>query len=212
MESSPAPEIQGPNTRKATRRYGVSCLVCRRKKVRCCGEKPTCRNCAKAGLTCRYKTNDAVPNGFYSALVKSQARVQELEDTLRRLTLSGHDERERLISQLATGPSPQNSTASSEPLGEGSTTNDGSRDDSLQRPELDQAEVSIDEHGEVRRIPMRMVEPFQARGMCGELTDPILVTILWCNISLSSAAASARLTNRFRVSRIIPRTHRRGVS
>ncbi|KAI9900107.1 hypothetical protein N3K66_004369 [Trichothecium roseum] len=86
----------------------------------------------------------------FLALSVAAKRVQELEDTLRRLTLSGHDERERLISQLATGPSPQNSTASSEPLGEGSTTNDGSRDDSLQRPELDQAEVSIDEHGELQ--------------------------------------------------------------
>ena len=149
MESSPTLEVQGSNTRKPTRRYGVSCLVCRRKKVRCCGEKPTCRNCAKAGVTCRYKTNETVPNGVYSALLRSQARVQELEDAIRRLTLSGQDERDKLISQLANGPSPQNSTTSSEPLGEGSIRNDGLHDDSIQRPELEQAEVSIDEHGEV---------------------------------------------------------------
>lgn len=141
-------------SRRNTRRYGVSCLICRRKKVRCGGEKPTCLNCEKAGVSCQYKAPDVVPGKIYGELQKSQARVQELEDTLRQLAILSHDERDRLLIQITEGLSPGSDTSPNESL---RTQTASERDSShahasvaVGKEGLEQAELSIDEHGEVQ--------------------------------------------------------------
>ena len=157
-------------TRSSFRKYGFACLVCRRKKTRCGGEKPACQNCLKAGDECTYKPTDARVARLQAELAISQARVQELERTLKNLSLLDHADRDNLITEAvgdnATGmpppgpdaeqgdfyppdPSPANTAnlGSSASLA-GLTPDVGSHHSGLELPQL-----SINEHGEVMLPP-----------------------------------------------------------
>lgn len=132
------------------RRYGFACLVCRRKKIRCDGDKPRCRNCVKAGDDCAYKASDAVVTDLYTQLQRSETRVRELEGGLRKLAILDGDDRNNLISTLAetetqwSGPSPAAT------IGSGPLIDQQAAESSPGKDQLQQAELSVDEHGEVR--------------------------------------------------------------
>lgn len=134
------------------RRYGFACLPCRRKKSRCDGNKPQCRNCVRSGEDCAYKATDALVAELYNQLQHSEARVRELEDGLRKLAVLdlNTDDSFNLIASLVetetqwSGPSPPATVGSGpaidQPAAESSSGND----------QVQQAELSLDEHGEVR--------------------------------------------------------------
>lgn len=138
------------------RKYGFACLICRRRKIRCGGEKPACHNCVKAGSSCSYKAGDALIADLRSELGESQTRIRELEDALRRLALLDHDGRDKLLQDLVAGlghrqaePTKPNAGASVGPW----ATLDGQDAENLPgQGELAQAELSVDEHGEACRL------------------------------------------------------------
>lgn len=132
---------------KPGRRYGFACLGCRRKKIRCDGEKPQCRNCAKCDESCAYKSNEVLVASLYDDLEKLRRRVHELEDTVRRLTLN-HDggcDCERLLSTVIGGPYHQSppDTLGSTSIFDGDSAHNSPAS-------LRQAEPGVDEHGEVQ--------------------------------------------------------------
>lgn len=69
------------------KRYGQSCLVCRRRKVRCDGGRPTCAKCMRINERCVYNAHDATVTRLQNALVTSEQRLQQLERELQGLLL-----------------------------------------------------------------------------------------------------------------------------
>ncbi|KAH6962615.1 fungal-specific transcription factor domain-containing protein [Ilyonectria sp. MPI-CAGE-AT-0026] len=137
---------------RTSRRYGFACLPCRRKKSRCDGNKPHCRNCVRSGEDCAYKATDALVTELYNQLQHSEARVRELEDGLRKLAVLDltSDDSFNLISSLVetetqcSGPSPPAT------IGSGPVIDQPAAESSSGKDQLQQAELSVDEHGEVQ--------------------------------------------------------------
>ncbi|KAF8312693.1 hypothetical protein DL93DRAFT_1298846 [Clavulina sp. PMI_390] len=68
---------------------GAACFQCRKWKMKCDAEKPTCSRCQHRGLGCVYPTGIAKRTSLTALL---EARALELEVTIQKLTLSSiHD-------------------------------------------------------------------------------------------------------------------------
>ncbi|CCM03490.1 uncharacterized protein FIBRA_05624 [Fibroporia radiculosa] len=52
--SSAAPPDENERPRKISRKTEVACHFCRRRKLRCDGQRPTCRHCMQRGFVCEY--------------------------------------------------------------------------------------------------------------------------------------------------------------
>ena len=76
-----------PVATKPPRRYGFACQNCRRKKVRCNGERPECDNCKKAGEECGY-----MQNSTELQLRRAQTRIRTLEKRLKSLAIAAEGE------------------------------------------------------------------------------------------------------------------------
>ncbi|RMZ91395.1 hypothetical protein DV736_g1365, partial [Chaetothyriales sp. CBS 134916] len=65
---------------KERKRLPLACIVCRRKKIRCSGEKPACKHCLRARVPCVYKvtTRKAAPRTDYMAMLDK--RLKRMED------------------------------------------------------------------------------------------------------------------------------------
>ena len=64
---------------KERKRLPLACIVCRRKKIRCSGEKPACKHCMRARIPCVYKvtTRKAAPRTDYMAMLDKRLRRME---------------------------------------------------------------------------------------------------------------------------------------
>src|SRR5437763_13673858 len=79
--SNPATESQ-PIKRK---RLTQACDACRKKKVKCSGDKPSCNNCLRLGMTCTYLPSTR-KRGPRVGLVESlEKRLQQMEKLLQPL-------------------------------------------------------------------------------------------------------------------------------
>jgi hypothetical protein len=68
----------GPRAR--SRRYGFACSNCRRKKVRCGGEKPACANCCRISQEiCHYGPQKSTS----LQLERAQQEIQDLQEQLK---------------------------------------------------------------------------------------------------------------------------------
>lgn len=65
---------------KERKRLPLACIACRRKKIRCSGEKPACKHCARSRIPCVYKvtTRKAAPRTDYMAMLDK--RLKRMED------------------------------------------------------------------------------------------------------------------------------------
>ncbi|KAJ5915041.1 hypothetical protein N7454_011153 [Penicillium verhagenii] len=65
---------------KERKRLPLACIACRRKKIRCSGEKPACKHCTRARIPCVYKvtTRKAAPRTDYMAMLDK--RLKRMED------------------------------------------------------------------------------------------------------------------------------------
>ncbi|ETN38082.1 uncharacterized protein HMPREF1541_07706 [Cyphellophora europaea CBS 101466] len=65
---------------KERKRLPLACIACRRKKIRCSGEKPACKHCLRARVPCVYKvtTRKAAPRTDYMAMLDK--RLKRMED------------------------------------------------------------------------------------------------------------------------------------
>ncbi|KAJ5897556.1 hypothetical protein N7504_007844 [Penicillium tannophilum] len=65
---------------KERKRLPLACIACRRKKIRCSGEKPACKHCTRSRIPCVYKvtTRKAAPRTDYMAMLDK--RLKRMED------------------------------------------------------------------------------------------------------------------------------------
>lgn len=64
---------------KDRKRLPLACIACRRKKIRCSGEKPACKHCQKSRIPCVYKVTvrKAAPRTDYMAMLDKRLRRME---------------------------------------------------------------------------------------------------------------------------------------
>ncbi|KAL1961317.1 hypothetical protein VTO42DRAFT_45 [Malbranchea cinnamomea] len=64
---------------KERKRLPLACIVCRRKKIRCSGEKPSCKHCFRSRIPCVYKvtTRKAAPRTDYMAMLDKRLKRME---------------------------------------------------------------------------------------------------------------------------------------
>jgi hypothetical protein len=79
-ESRPAWSELKTKAGKERKRLPLACIACRRKKIRCSGEKPACKHCLRARVPCVYKvtTRKAAPRTDYMAMLDK--RLKRMED------------------------------------------------------------------------------------------------------------------------------------
>jgi hypothetical protein len=70
---------------KDRKRLPLACIACRRKKIRCSGQKPACKHCLRSRVPCVYKTNTrkATPRTDYMAMLDK--RLKRMEDRVIKL-------------------------------------------------------------------------------------------------------------------------------
>lgn len=70
---------------KDRKRLPLACIACRRKKIRCSGEKPACKHCIKSRIPCVYKVTarKAAPRTDYMAMLDK--RLKRMEDRVIRI-------------------------------------------------------------------------------------------------------------------------------
>ncbi|EWZ77812.1 hypothetical protein FOXG_17123 [Fusarium oxysporum f. sp. lycopersici 4287] len=64
---------------KERKRLPLACIPCRRKKIRCSGEKPACEHCLRSYIPCVYKitTRKAAPRTDYMAMLDKRPKCME---------------------------------------------------------------------------------------------------------------------------------------
>ncbi|KAL8854807.1 MAG: hypothetical protein Q9221_000313 [Calogaya cf. arnoldii] len=64
---------------KDRKRLPLACIACRRKKIRCSGEKPACKHCLRSRIPCIYKTTarKAAPRTDYMAMLDKRLKRME---------------------------------------------------------------------------------------------------------------------------------------
>nr|ABB97391.1 zinc finger transcription factor 1 [Fusarium oxysporum] len=64
---------------KERKRLPLACIACRRKKVRCSGEKPACKHCLHSHIPCVYKvtTRKAAPRTNYMVMLDKRPKCME---------------------------------------------------------------------------------------------------------------------------------------
>lgn len=89
---------------KDRKRLPLACIACRRKKIRCSGEKPACKHCSKSRVPCVYKitTRKAAPRTDYMAML--DRRLKRMED--RVIKIIPKDEGKPAIPRAVVKPTP----------------------------------------------------------------------------------------------------------
>lgn len=82
--------VTEPRGRKKSDPVRSACLQCRRRKIKCSGERPTCRSCTSCDVECRWQ----VPAG----LTRTQGLKQELQSVMNQLNDS-----ETLVGRMQRG-------------------------------------------------------------------------------------------------------------
>lgn len=77
---------------KERKRLPLACIACRRKKIRCSGEKPACKHCLRSRMPCVYKvtTRKAAPRTDYMAMLDKRLKRME-ERIIKAVPKSVHD-------------------------------------------------------------------------------------------------------------------------
>lgn len=70
---------------KDRKRLPLACIACRRKKIRCSGEKPACKHCFRSRTPCVYKvtTRKAAPRTDYMAMLDK--RLKRMEERVTKI-------------------------------------------------------------------------------------------------------------------------------
>lgn len=70
---------------KERKRLPLACIACRRKKIRCSGEKPSCKHCMRGRQPCVYKATarKAAPRTDYMAMLDK--RLKRMEERIIKI-------------------------------------------------------------------------------------------------------------------------------
>ena len=85
LENTPAWTELKTKAGKERKRLPLACIACRRKKVKCSGDSPSCSHCKKARVPCVYKvtTRKAAPRTDYMAMLDK--RLKRMEDRVIKI-------------------------------------------------------------------------------------------------------------------------------
>lgn len=77
---------------KERKRLPLACIACRRKKIRCSGEKPACKHCLRSRIPCVYKVTarKAAPRTDYMAMLDKRLKRME-ERIIKIVPKAEHD-------------------------------------------------------------------------------------------------------------------------
>ncbi|KHJ30605.1 putative zinc finger transcription factor 1 [Erysiphe necator] len=85
LDSIPAWSELKTKAGKERKRLPLACVACRRKKIRCSGEKPACKHCLRSKVPCVYKvtTRKPTPRTDYMALLDK--RIKRMEERIFKI-------------------------------------------------------------------------------------------------------------------------------
>lgn len=115
-DSSIPPEINGSNHTDQSdlpKTKRIACVICRKRKLRCDGNRPKCATCARLGHNCAYdeaRRKSGPKRGY----------VKELEARLGKVHVLGSDNGNLIIASASRDPASRQ--ASSKPKEEGPVT------------------------------------------------------------------------------------------
>ena len=100
---------------KDRKRLPLACIACRRKKIRCSGEKPACKHCLRSRIPCVYKVNTrkAAPRTDYMAMLDK--RLKRMEDRVIKIVPKSDERQPAMLSRAALKPNIGNTTSSTKP-------------------------------------------------------------------------------------------------
>lgn len=91
---------------KERKRLPLACIACRRKKIRCSGEKPACKHCLRSRIPCVYKVTarKAAPRTDYMAMLDK--RLRRMEDRVIKIIPKDESRDFVAIGRAAVKPAP----------------------------------------------------------------------------------------------------------
>ena len=97
---------------KERKRLPLACIACRRKKIRCSGEKPACKHCQRSRVPCVYKvtTRKAAPRTDYMAML--DRRLKRMEERVIKIVPKDEGNRTPSIPRAILKPTAGNQTTS----------------------------------------------------------------------------------------------------
>lgn len=91
---------------KERKRLPLACIACRRKKIRCSGEKPSCKHCMRSRIPCVYKVTQrkAAPRTDYMAMLDK--RLKRMEERVLKIIPKDETARPSTIPRAMIKPLP----------------------------------------------------------------------------------------------------------
>jgi hypothetical protein len=89
---------------KERKRLPLACIACRRKKIRCSGEKPACKHCLRSRIPCVYKvtTRKAAPRTDYMSMLDK--RLKRMEERIIKIIPKAEQESTSSITRAIVKP------------------------------------------------------------------------------------------------------------
>lgn len=97
---------------KDRKRLPLACIACRRKKIRCSGEKPACKHCLRSRIPCVYKvtTRKAAPRTDYMAMLDK--RLKRMEERIIKIIPKSDQKSTSTVTRAVVKPSIPSSMSS----------------------------------------------------------------------------------------------------
>ncbi|KAF4974925.1 hypothetical protein FZEAL_8255 [Fusarium zealandicum] len=89
---------------KERKRLPLACIACRRKKIRCSGEKPACKHCLRSRIPCVYKVTarKAAPRTDYMAMLDK--RLKRMEERIIKAIPMSEQEATAAVTRAVVKP------------------------------------------------------------------------------------------------------------
>lgn len=89
---------------KERKRLPLACIACRRKKIRCSGEKPACKHCLRSRIPCVYKvtTRKAAPRTDYMAMLDK--RLKRMEERIIKIIPKAEQDSAAVVTRAVVKP------------------------------------------------------------------------------------------------------------
>ncbi|KAF4471659.1 nitrate assimilation regulatory nirA [Fusarium albosuccineum] len=103
-DSAPAWSELKTKAGKERKRLPLACIACRRKKIRCSGEKPACKHCLRSRIPCVYKvtTRKAAPRTDYMAMLDK--RLKRMEERIIKVIPKSDQESTASVTRAVVKP------------------------------------------------------------------------------------------------------------
>ena len=99
---------------KERKRLPLACIACRRKKIRCSGEKPACKHCLRSRIPCVYKVTQrkAAPRTDYMAMLDK--RLKRMEERVIKIIPKEDSAKVSMIGRAVVKPAPPSQASKSQ--------------------------------------------------------------------------------------------------